>query len=78
MYHYIVHAGIIAFVYLFIRFLEMRISKNSPPKHMKELIKDTIIVYLSSVIGMYIIQEFIDSDADSTPTTAVFTGQPGF
>jgi len=77
MYHYIIHAGIIAFVYVLIKFLEMRISKNSP-KHMKELIKDAIIVYLSSIIGMYVIHEFIDAGNDATPTTTVFTGQPGF
>ena len=45
---------------------------------MKELIKDAIIVYLSSIIGMYVIHEFIDAGNDATPTTTVFTGQPGF
>ena len=46
---YIIHSGIIAFVYLLMKFVEMRIVVKET-KEMKELIRDTVIVYLSSII----------------------------
>ena len=46
---YIIHSGIIAFIYLLMKFVEMRIvSKEIKP--VKELIRDTIIVYLSGIL----------------------------
>ena len=51
---YLIHSGIISFIYLLMKFVEMRITKNEA-KPMKELIRDTVIVYLSAVIGLYII-----------------------
>jgi hypothetical protein len=51
-------AGIIAVLYLLLRFGEMRlILKENKP--IKLLMRDTIIVFLSAVIGMYIIEEFL-------------------
>ena len=55
---YIIQSGIIAFIYLLMKFLEMRISKKES-KPMKELMRDTIIVYLSAMVGLYIISEFM-------------------
>jgi hypothetical protein len=75
---YIIHSGIIAFVYLLMKFVEMRITKNEK-KHMKELIRDTILVYLSAIIGLYIINEFMQTTSSIVKTvTNVFTDAPGF
>jgi hypothetical protein len=74
---YIIHSGIIAFVYLLMKFVEMRITKNET-KHMKELIRDTIIVYLSAIVGLYIINEFMPTNATMKTVTNVFTDTPGF
>ena len=57
---YIIHSGIIAFIYLLMKFIEMRISKKET-KPMKEMIRDTIIVYLSAIVGLYIISEFMNT-----------------
>lgn len=74
---YIIHSGIIAFVYLLMKFVEMRITKNET-KPMKELIRDTIIVYLSAIVGLYIINEFMPTNATVKTVTNVFTDTPGF
>lgn len=75
---YIIHSGIVAFIYLLMKFVEMRITKKET-KSMKELIRDTIIVYLSAMVGLYIINEFMPSgEALKKTVTNVFTDAPGF
>lgn len=74
---YIIHSGIIAFIYLLMKFVEMRIAKKEA-KPMKELIRDTIIVYLSAMVGLYIINEFMPSGEVTKTVTNVFTDAPGF
>jgi hypothetical protein len=75
---YIMHSGIIAFIYLLMKFAEMRIViKETKP--IKELVRDTIMVYLSSMVGLYIIDEFMPSgEAVKKTVTNVFTDHPGF
>jgi hypothetical protein len=75
---YIIHSGIIAFIYLLMKFVEMRIViKEAKP--VKELIRDTVIVYLSAMVGLYIIDEFMPSgDSVKKTITNVFTDMPGF
>ena len=74
---YLIHSGIIAFIYLLMKFVEMRITKNEA-KPMKELIRDTVIVYLSAIIGLYIIGEFMPNTAVVKTVTNVFTDMPSF
>jgi hypothetical protein len=74
---YIIHSGIISFIYLLMKFVEMRITKNEA-KPMKELIRDTVIVYLSAIIGLYIIGEFMPTTSAVKTVTNVFTDAPSF
>ena len=74
---YIIHSGIISFIYLLMKFVEMRITKNEA-KPMKELIRDTVIVYLSAIIGLYIIGEFMPTTTVVKTVTNVFTDVPSF
>jgi len=74
---YIIHSGIIAFIYLLMKFVEMRMIKKDK-KEVKELIRDTLIVYLSSIVGLYIISEFMPTDSVIKTVTNVFTDMPGF
>ena len=75
---YIIHSGIIAFIYLLMKFVEMRIVIKET-KSIKELIRDTIMVYLASIVGLYIIDEFMPSgDVVKKTVTNVFTDHPGF
>jgi TctA family transporter len=74
---YILHSGIIAFIYILMKFVEMRMIKKDK-KEVRELIRDTIIVYLSAIVGLYIISEFMPSESVIKTVTNVFTDTPGF
>jgi len=68
-------AGIICFIYLVIKYLEMKfILKEIKP--MKILIRDTIIVYLSTVSGLFVLEQFATNIGKSAPK--VFTDIPNF
>jgi len=60
------------------KFVEMRIViKETKP--IKELVRETIIVYLSAMVGLYIIDEFMPSgETIKKSVTNVFTDHPGF
>ncbi len=56
----------------------MRITKKET-KPIKELIRDTLIVYLSAMVGLYIINDFMPTTSSVVKTvTNVFTDAPGF
>lgn len=74
---YILHSGIIAFIYILMKFVEMRMIKKDK-KEVRDLIRDTIIVYLSAIVGLYIISEFMPSESVIKTVTNVFTDSPGF
>ena len=60
------------------KFVEMRITKKET-KPIKELIRDTLIVYLSAMVGLYIINDFMPTTSSVVKTvTNVFTDPPGF
>ena len=71
------NAGIIAVVYLLLRFAEMRIVlKESKP--LKELAKDTLLVYFSIVLGIYVIEQVIPGESGGNKVIGAFTDAPGF
>lgn len=56
-----IEGAAIAIVYFIVKFLEMRfVSGESLP--LKVIIRDTTVVYLASVIGMYTLSQFKQSD----------------
>ena len=68
--------GVISVVYLIFKFLEMRfILKEKKP--MKVLFRDTLIVYISVVLGWTIFSQF-NSDVSKASTPEVFTNDPNF
>lgn len=71
-----INAGIISVIYLLIKFAEMRIilKENKP---LKDLIKDTIYVYFSVIIGIFIIEQLVPKELTSEVTHA-FIDAPGF
>ena len=72
-----VNAGIIAVVYSLIKFVEMRmILKESRP--VKELLRDSIIVYISTIAGMFIIDQMDSITTIGKKSTNVFVGNPEF
>jgi RsiW-degrading membrane proteinase PrsW (M82 family) len=82
--------AIIATVYFLLKFLEMRFVDQDNKKPIKVLIRDTLIVCISSVVGVYLLDQFkmfdsgsgIGSSSGSTgsglSSPAVFVDTPGF
>ncbi len=85
-------SGIIAFVFLVAKFIEMRFSganngidnegedSQPQPKPLKFLLRDTALVYGSSLLGFYIISQFEEHAAvnSAVKEVAAFTGGPDF
>jgi hypothetical protein len=66
----------ISIVYLFVKICEMRfLTKENRP--IKDLFRDTIIVCLSSILGIYGIEQ-LDTSISSAKNTSVFVGNPDF
>lgn len=66
---------VVAIMYIILRFIEMRfILKENKP--LKVLFRDTVIVYLSTVSGLFILEQFATSIGKSVPK--VFTDIPNF
>lgn len=71
-----INAGIISIVYLLVKFGEMRIILKEN-KSLKNLIKDTIYVYFSVILGIFIIEQLVPKELTSEVTHA-FIDAPGF
>jgi multisubunit Na+/H+ antiporter MnhF subunit len=72
-------ASFIAFFYIIIKFIEMRIiEKQNIP--LKVLIKDTLVVYLCVLMGTFIVEQINPSllGESTVKVTQVFTDTPGF
>jgi hypothetical protein len=72
-----VQAGIIAILYLLVKFGEMRLvlKENKP---IKSLMQDTIVVYISTIIGMYIIDQFLLKGENGKSAPSAFIDSPTF
>ena len=81
-------SGIIAFVFLVAKFIEMRFTNNKSGgeeddpvvKPMKFLLRDALLVYVSSLLGFYIIAQFEEHSSSGTKPNevAAFMGGPDF
>jgi hypothetical protein len=75
---YFVSSAVIAVIYLLFKFGEMRLVLKEP-KPMKDLIRDTIVVYISSILGMFVIDQVEGASLRSAAApTGAFTGKPEF
>ena len=83
-------SGIIAIVFLVAKFIELRFTNNksgeeedaagSHPKPIKLLLRDALLVYVSSLLGFYIIAQFEEHSVNGSAAkdVAAFTGGPDF
>jgi len=75
-------AGVVAFVFLLAKFIEMRfVEKDNKP--LKLLVRDALLVYFSVVIGYYIIEQLNPVTVQNVgggvaSATPVFTNNPEF
>ena len=73
----------IATVFFLFRFLEMKFSVDEDKRPLKNVLKETIIVYLSSVVGIYLYSQFdsgklIGGGTTGTKNTMAFVDNPSF
>lgn len=79
-----ISAGIVACVFLLAKFIEIRfISKPSDDeaqdsKPMKTAFRDATIVFISYILGHFIVTQFNESPVVLGAKPDVFTGAPGF
>lgn len=73
----LIQAGIIAILYLIAKFGEMRLilKKNKP---IKLLLRDSIIVYISALLGLYISDQFMLQEHVNKIIPKAFTDNPTF
>jgi len=70
------NASIITIIYFLVKFIETKyiVKENKP---IKFLIRDTLVVMISSISGLYVIQHMKENDVVAATVTA-FTGKPEF
>ena len=72
-----VTAAVISIIFLITKFLEMRyIEKESKP--LKLLIRDTLVVYFSVIVGHYLLIQINPIMHAGSSATQVFTDNPDF
>ena len=77
MSNYFINSGIIVVLYVLMKFAEMKfILKENKP--LKPIIREGVIVYISSLIGMYIIEMTQDINISNKGPTSAFIGNPEF
>lgn len=74
-----VFAGVIAITYCIVKFIETKYLKQDENKSLNQIVKDSIVVYISSLLGYFFVQQltpFISDSSLSHPD--VFTDSPSF
>jgi hypothetical protein len=70
-------AGIISIIYIISKFIEMRfVDKENKP--LKLLIRDTVLVYFSVILGYFIIDQLKPIGISQKTNPTVFTDNPEF
>ena len=72
-------AGIISVIFFIAKFLEMRYIENEP-KPLKDLIRDTLLVYVSVVAGDFIVTQLkpVINETIASTVPLAFTDNPPF
>jgi len=72
-----VNATVIAILYFLFRFFEMRVilKENKP---LKTLLRESLLVYVSVVVGFFLINEITPIASGITSEPTVFVNEPDF
>ena len=68
---------VVSILFLVIKFLEVRFIQKDETKPLKDTIKDTIVVGIATMIGLYV-SELSLNTASSKAFTNAFVGKPDF
>jgi hypothetical protein len=77
---------VVSVVYFLLKFMEMRFVDPENQKPVKVLLRDSIMVCISAVVGMFVLTQFdslggiggSSGGGSSTAAPAVFVDTPGF
>jgi hypothetical protein len=72
----LITASVIAVVFAISKFIEIQFIQKEEPA-MKNIIRDTVMVYMSSVIGLFVIEQ-VSETVGMKGGTSVFVGNPDF
>ena len=72
-------AGVISVIFFIAKFLEMQYV-DKEPKPLKILIRDSLLVYISVILGYFIVDQLspVINDIKISTTPLVFTDNPSF
>ena len=72
-------AGIISVIFFIVKFFEMRVI-DKEPKPLKILIRDTLLVYISVVLGIFINNQLksLMEESEIPSSILAFTDNPPF
>lgn len=77
--------AVVAIVYFLLKFIEMRFVDSDNQKSVKVLLRDSIVVCISSILAVFILNQFehissgsSGSGAGTGTAPAVFVDTPGF
>ena len=70
-------ASAVAIIYILFRFIEMRyVMKENKP--LKILFRDTLLVYISALIGNFVLNQIVPLQNIMSSDPKVFTNDPDF
>lgn len=74
---YLVVAALVACVFAITKFVEVKYIVKDEDYPLKNIIRDSLITYVSTVIGLFVMDQVTEKVTGAAPTTA-FTGNPDF
>lgn len=72
-----IYSLVISVIYFLFKFLEMKFQSDEDKKPLKFVIKDSLLVYFASLLGIYIYSQF-DFKNGTTKNTMAFVTEPSF
>jgi hypothetical protein len=70
-------AAAVAIIFAIAKFVENKYILKEEHIAMKNIVRDSLMVYVSTVIGLFVIEQVGETVAKQMPTN-VFTGKPEF
>lgn len=74
---YLAVAALVSCVFAITKFVEVKYIVKDEDFPLKNIIRDSLITYVSTVVGLFIMDQVSEKVTSATPTTA-FTGNPDF
>ena len=74
---YLAIGALVACVFAITKFIEVKYIVKDDEFPLKNIIRDSLITYVSTIVGLFVMDQVSEKVTALTPTTA-FTGSPDF